>query len=191
MANKNETKYSGKHAFIALFLCALVYIALSAGLFGSPLLPLLAVTTVFEDAEGIQSLCLAFFATGGLIAGVTGFALHRSGAKLSLTAPAMLAAWMISSTLIAGLTLDAVRSRVTQDFAPDEVRTRSAFSSFRRLMWGAPFHPHSLALKDCDVYNYSHRQQIYTPLPSNIAANVAPQDWIKTCGIVRSSSPTP
>lgn len=100
--------------------------------------------------------------------------------------PAFVLLTMTLSIGSVGLYADQLRRDRSAEFAPDAIDDHSFFRSIREAPREPQFYLHAAALKNCVPYGWSYRTMDFYELPTNVAVNVLPRDWLERCKIRRT-----
>ena len=171
---------------LRIILPCLTFLVIGSFVAGNPfVVPLLVVFMLGR----MGSLIYYLFILCGLVIGnlaakwVPQPVLRVPGARAAL----VVAAVMLSITLMITVYAELRRSYEIAQFAPDEEYRASIFQSFRKAPADSQFFLHGAALKNCTPYAWSWHSMGYYPLSAKVAPNVLPGAWLKKCQITRES----
>ena len=166
-------------------LAMLVYVIVTAVLFGGPLHPI-ALATMWSNRLGAPYwplIALLMIAASALVF----IGSRRSGFDAELRLPIFVALAVILPTVTVGIYADWLRSAAIRAFEPDEVVDHSFLQSLHESPREFQSFLHSAVLKECTPYTWSYRTMSFHVMSPNIGANVLPRPWIERCNIRRNT----
>lgn len=151
--------------------------------FGDVLAPLLLMT-IWSDRLGAPYWKIAVPGSFAIAA----FVLSASSSHIRspYRLPVFVVAGLLLSVISVGLYADWIRRERIIEFNADVAIQHTFFRSIREAPREFQFFLHSAALKGCVPYAWSYRLMEFYQLPSDVAVNVLPQDWLECCSIQRT-----
>lgn len=162
-------------------LTILAYCAVALLAFGDVIAPL-SLLFMWPDRLGAP-LWLLIALGSVLLAAAIFMVPRRWSVSLTYKIPAFVALAMAIATTSVGIYANTLRQERILAFKADASIDHSFFRSIREAPREFQFYLHAAALKDCVPYAWSYRTMDFYELPTGVAVNVLPAEWLKHCSI--------